>query len=30
MRVTLAAALFVPCDVLLLDEPTNHLALIAC
>ena len=25
MRVTLAAALFVPCDVLLLDEPTNHL-----
>ena len=30
MRVTLAAALFVPCDVLLLDEPTNHLAPIAC
>ena len=25
MRVTLAAALFVPCDILLLDEPTNHL-----
>jgi ABC-type molybdenum transport system ATPase subunit/photorepair protein PhrA len=25
MRVSLAAALFVPCDVLLLDEPTNHL-----
>ena len=25
MRVTLAAALFVPCDLLLLDEPTNHL-----
>jgi ABC-type Mn2+/Zn2+ transport system ATPase subunit len=25
MRATLAAALFVPCDILLLDEPTNHL-----
>ena len=25
MRVALAAALYVPCDVLLLDEPTNHL-----
>lgn len=25
MRVALASALFVPCDLLLLDEPTNHL-----